>query len=360
MMGTPLDRTGNRGRQETMTSLQRVLATLGFKEPDRAPFFLLLTGHGAAWLGMEPRDYFDSPEAMAEAQVAMQAHFGHDCVYSFRYAAELVEACGGELVAYRDGPPNAGAPVIRSRADIPGFRLPAVPGNPVLEKTLATQRLLKARVGDRVPVIGVVISPFSLPVMQLGFEAYLDLMLEDPDLLACLLEKNAAFCAEWGNAQLAAGATVICYFDPVSSTSMIPPELFRVTGLPWAARMRQALKGPVVVHYASGDSLELIPSAAEIGMAAVGVGTREDLGELKKMADGRITIFGGLNGLAMRNWSAAEAERQVRSALRTAAAGGGFILADSHGEIPWLVSFEQLEQVARSVHRWGHYPLDGV
>jgi uroporphyrinogen decarboxylase len=27
-------------------------------------------------------------------------------------------------------------------------------------------------VGDSVPIIGVVISPFSLPVMQMGFDAY--------------------------------------------------------------------------------------------------------------------------------------------------------------------------------------------
>ena len=38
------------------------------------------------------------------------------------------------------------------------------------------------------------------------------------------------FCVDWSNAQLEAGATAICYFDPVSSVSMIPRELYLKTG----------------------------------------------------------------------------------------------------------------------------------
>lgn len=37
---------------QPMTSLQRVLTTLGHKEPDRVPLFLLLTMHGAKELGL--------------------------------------------------------------------------------------------------------------------------------------------------------------------------------------------------------------------------------------------------------------------------------------------------------------------
>jgi uroporphyrinogen decarboxylase len=36
----------------SVTSMQRVLTTLGHQEPDRVPFFLLLTMHGAKELGL--------------------------------------------------------------------------------------------------------------------------------------------------------------------------------------------------------------------------------------------------------------------------------------------------------------------
>ncbi len=35
-----------------MTSLERVVCTLGHQQPDRVPFFLLLTMHGAKELGL--------------------------------------------------------------------------------------------------------------------------------------------------------------------------------------------------------------------------------------------------------------------------------------------------------------------
>ncbi len=39
-------------QKETMSSMQRVLTTLGHKEPGRVPFFLLLSLHGARELGL--------------------------------------------------------------------------------------------------------------------------------------------------------------------------------------------------------------------------------------------------------------------------------------------------------------------
>ena len=76
------------------------------------------------------------------------------------------------------------------------------------------------------PIIAVAISPFSLPVMQMGFDRYLELMHEQPVRFQRLMQLNEDFTVEWANAQLAAGATAICYFDPVSSTTNIPRALY--------------------------------------------------------------------------------------------------------------------------------------
>ncbi len=45
-----------------ITSMERVLKSLSFQEPDRVPLFLLLTMHGAKELGMTIREYFSSAE----------------------------------------------------------------------------------------------------------------------------------------------------------------------------------------------------------------------------------------------------------------------------------------------------------
>jgi uroporphyrinogen decarboxylase len=84
--------------EANMTSMQRVLTTLGHKEPDRVPLFLLLTMHGAKELGLSIKDYFSRADYVAEGQLRLREKYGHDCLYSFFYARVEVEAWGGEVI----------------------------------------------------------------------------------------------------------------------------------------------------------------------------------------------------------------------------------------------------------------------
>ncbi len=340
-----------------MTSLQRVLTTLGHGEPDRVPLFLLLTMHGAKELGLSIRDYFAKAEHVAEGQLRLRAKFGHDCLYSFFYAPVEVEAWGGEVIYADDGPPNSGTPFLQSPDEIAFLAPPEIEKTPCLTKVLRATELLKARSGEECPIIGVVMSPFSLPVMQMGFDRYLDLILERPELFERLMEVNEAFCVAWANAQLKAGATAICYFDPVSSPTIIPRELYLQTGFPVAKRTLAGIRGPTATHLASGRALPILGDIAKTGTAVVGVSCLEDLAEVKAVCRGKLAVLGNLNAIEMRRWSTVEAETAVRRAIAQAGPGGGFILAENHGEIPWQVPDEVLFAIAEATRRWGVYPL---
>lgn len=71
-------------------------------------------------------------------------------------------------------------------------------------------------------------------------------------------------------------------------------------------------------------------------------------------------MVGNLDALAMRHWTPAEAEAQVKRAIAQAGAGGGFVLSDNHGEIPFLVEEEVIAAISAAVQKWGRYPLDWV
>ena len=340
----------------TMTSLQRVLTTLGQKEPDRVPLFLLLAMHGAKELDMSIQEYFSSGENVAEGQLRLQAKYEHDCFYPFFYAAIEVEAWGGDVIYSPDGPPNAGAPIIKKPTDILELKPPQIEDNAPLAKVLKSIEILKSK-GEEIPIVGVVMSPFSLPVMQMGFEAYLQLMHEHEDLFKHLMEINEKFIVSWANAQLEAGATAITYFDPVSSPSIVPRDLFLKTGFQVAKRTLGRINGPTAVHVASGRALSIIDDIAQLGTAIVGTSTLEDLAEVKTACGGRLTVLGNLNGIEMCRWTEQEAEAAVKSAIDKAGPGGGFILADNHGEIPFQVSDETLLTIAKTVRSYGQYPL---
>ena len=344
---------------DSLSSLQRVLTTLGHQEPDRVPLFLLLSMHGAKELGLSIKKYFSRPENVVEGQLRIRAKYKNDCIYTFFYAPVEVEAWGAEVIYVDDGPPNTGEPFIHQFSDINNLQPPDVGTCPPLVKVLEATAQLKAAVGDDAPLIGVAVAPFSLPVMQMGFEKYLDLM-QQPALFNHLMQVNQAFCVAWANAQLAAGATAICYFDPVASPTIIPPEMYQKTVFEINRQTLARINGPTATHFASGLSLPILDQVAQTGTAVVGVSVQENLTTLKAACRGKLTVLGNLNGIEMRRWSATEAEQKVKEAIAQAGPGGGFILSDNHGEIPWQVPEDTLLAISEAAHTWGHYPLDWV
>jgi uroporphyrinogen decarboxylase len=345
-------------RKETMNSMQRVVTALSHKEPDRVPFFLLVTMHGAKELRLSIKEYFSKAEHVAEGQIQLRKKYGHDCLIGFFYAPVEVEAWGGEVIYSDDGPPNSGEPLIRNAEMILKLKPPEVKKTPSLIKVLEAIRQMKVRSRDECPIIGVAVSPFSLPVMQMGFAPYLDLINERPELFKKLMQINSNFCVDWANAQIEAGATAICYFDPVSSPTILPREKFLETGFITAKEIIKKIKSPMAIHLASGRVLPIINEIIQTGAGIVGVSCLEDLAEIKSACRGKITILGNLNGIEMRRWNKETAENKVRTAIAQAGQGGGFILADNHGEIPWQVPDDVLTAISESVHKWGYYPLD--
>ncbi|MBI2395910.1 MAG: uroporphyrinogen decarboxylase family protein [Deltaproteobacteria bacterium] len=341
-----------------LTSAARVRRTLSGEEPDRVPWFLLVTLHGARELGLSIREYFSKPEHVVEGQLRMRARYRHDCLYGFFFAALEAQAFGSDVLWFDDGPPNAGRPVASSHEQILGLAPPRVADHRGLCDVLVALEGMKRAAAGEVPVIGVIMSPFSLPIMQLGFERYLDVLLEHREAFLHLMRVNEEFCVEWGNAQLAAGADVLVYFDPVASSTITPRALYVETGFEVARRTLARLKGPVATHFASGRCLGVLDDVLKTGTPAIGVGSLEDLAAVKAACAGRATVVGNLNGIEMRHWSDAEAEAAVRAAIAQGAPGGRFVLSDQHGEIPFQVPERVLMAVSDAVHRFGRYPIE--
>ena len=343
-----------------LSSAQRVQTALSHREPDRVPLILPTILQGARELGLSIRDYFSDAEAVAEGQVRLRDKYRHDALFGFFYASQEFEAFGGETVFSEDGPPNAGAPVILSPGDIDRLETPCIEESPALRRVLRVIELLRARIGDEAPVLGAIIGPFSLPVMQMGFEAYLVLMHEDQARFERLMRVNEEFAVRWAHAQLAAGASAISYSDPVASPTIVPRELYLRTGHPVACRTIARIHAPCAMGCASGRILPIIDDISRTGAIAVGASALEDLAAVKAACRGRLAVMGNLNAIEMRRWTLPLAEARVKEAIAKAGQGGGYVLTDNHGEIPWQVPDEILLAISEAVHRWGRYPLHWV
>ena len=337
---------------DQMTSAERIGAAMSFREPDRVPFFLPAHMHAARRLGLGIRECLETPRHVVAAQLLLLDWLGHDVVTGAPPAAFEVEPWGGTVDFDEAGPPVAGPPPIRPQ-DIARLQPPRLEGSARLLGALEAIATLRARVGNEVPVMGAVVSPFSLPVLQLGFEAYLEVMLERPLDFERLMAVNETFCLEWARAQVRAGATAMSYADPVASPTVVPLETAREKALAVARRVLPQVGVPFVFSFASGRALPLVDDLVGLGAMAVVVSAQEDLGEALERCRGRIGVVGNLNALAMCRWSIADAESAVVLALRAAGTGGGWILADNHGEIPFPVPDDVLSTIAETVRSRG-------
>lgn len=343
-----------------MTPMARVSTAMSQREPDRVPFFLFLTYHGALEQGMSLRQYFSRAEHVVAAQLRMREKYGHDCLNPFFYGSVEFQAFGGETLFFDESPPNAATPVIRKPEDILSLSPPAVGDCPALRTVLKTIEGLREKGGADIPIFGTVISPFSLPVMQMGFDKYLDLLYDRPELFQRLMAVNEAFSLSWAKAQLKAGANAIAYVDPLASPEMVPLSLYERTGYQSACRIIGALGEGCAMGFGSAPSLEVIEKAIAAGAAAIAAGCDEDIGVFKARVAGRAAVLGNLNGVAMCRWSEDEAVSQVKNVLRRAGKGGGLVLSDSAAELPLQVPEGTLRAISEAVRQWGRYPLDWV
>ena len=343
-----------------MTPLERTLTAMSGREPDRVPCFLTLNLHGAREMGMSIEEYFSKAANVAEGQTRLVEKYQHDCLIAAYYGSLDAEAWGGSTIFLPDGPPQCGRPVIASPMQIDRLQVPRVEDSASLMRAVETIARLKARFGDEYPIVGMVIAPPSLPILQLGFSGYLDLIADNPERWQHLLECNLEFAIAWSNAQLAAGATAIAYADPCSSTTVFSADHIRRHHLPLLRRYLAAVQGPVALALASGRSRDVFDDLASSGIAGLMVSTLEDLAELKQQAAGKLTLLGNLNGVTMRNWSQAEAEMQVKEAIRKAGRGGGFVLCDNHGELPWQIPDHVVHFLREATEKWGRYPLTWI
>jgi uroporphyrinogen decarboxylase len=309
--------------------------------------------YGAKECNMDIKEYFNDVDAVVDTQLMLQKKYHTDCLYTFSYASIETEAFGGDTIFYPQGPPNAGAPIIRSSKDIDTLASPDVASSEPLLRILRITQKLKAAVGDTIPIIGVVMSPFSIPVMQMGFESYLKLLHEDRPRFNRLMQCNKKFCIEWANAQLGAGATAICYFNPLASTDMIEKGLYLQTGYPIDCEVIKNIQGPTATHLASGRTQSILGELAQSGTYIVAVSGKDSLANIKKTS--QLTIMGNLCGISMSSWNKTETKQHVKAALELGMPGGRFILADNHGEIPWQVEEETLLTISECVADWGTY-----
>jgi uroporphyrinogen-III decarboxylase len=311
------------------TGMDRLRAVANGEVADRIPVFCNLIDQGAAELGMSLREYYSSGEHVAEGQLLMRAKWGYDCLWSLFYVGKEAEALGCRHIVYaEDGPPNVGEMVIRDYDAIGGLEVPDdIRGHPALAEALACTRLLKRESGGRYPVCAYITASLTLPVLLMGMQQWLELLLTGPmELRDELLAKCSAFFRQEAAAYREAGADIILYSDPFGSLDIVSRSIFEELAIPWMKRDLEHGGTDGVVYYCGGARLNAVIQRvlAETGIGTYYLSPFDDVAEAKRIvADGAV-VAGVVNDIRLVDWSREEIVTEVDRILDAGMPGGRF------------------------------------
>ncbi len=338
-----------------MNPLERFQKAATFQEPDKVPLFLLLTMQGAKELNMSAVEYFSKGENVAKGQMILQEKYKNDVLYPFFYAAKEYEAFGGESMPKMYGPPESGRPIFQSAEDLLTAELPDS-NHPVFSELYKAHKILVEEKGDQIPILNDVIAPLSLPVMLLGFETWIETMVDKPEIATDVVNFLVDFTIDLSNRYLEEGASAIAFFNPVSSKNILKPEEYRKFSLEADKKFYKFVKGAAVFALAGGEITSLLPTfTKEIGIHGAVISSKDDLAAIKKQYGRNLILVGNLDNIAMTHWDIDTAEREVKRCIEAAAEGGGYILCDHHGDIPSSVPEEVIHAISTARDKWGVY-----
>jgi uroporphyrinogen decarboxylase len=313
-----------------VNALARLHAAMEGTPADRIPVFCNLLDQGARLLGIGPREYYASGEHVAEAQLRMREKYGYDNLWGLFYVGREAEFFGcREMVYAEDGPPSVGHMVIRTVEDVPRLEPPAdVLSHPAFEQPRKCFDILRREAGGRFPICAYVTATMTLPVLLMGMERWLPLLLTGPRTLRDeLLAKCHDFFVSQVRACRAAGADVIVYSNPFGSTDLVPMSFFREQSLPWIERDIEAAGRAGLVYYGGAARVNpVIETVLErTRVEAFYLSPLDDVAEGRARIAGRALCCAALNDIPMIDWAPAQVEQEVKRLVEAGKPGGRFL-----------------------------------
>jgi uroporphyrinogen decarboxylase len=215
-----------------MSSLERCLAVLDGKVPDRVPVIPQTFMFAAETAGFVIGDIASNGMKMAESHRISQGKYGYDgCVIDIDDAS-LAEACGAKVIFDNPDEPalvDEHHPLVTDLRQVPDLKIPDPRKDGRLPAWLeATERLVSA-IGDHVFVMGRSDQgPFDLLCLLRGTEnLMMELITEDPQVIWNALDWCREASLAFAKAQKDAGAHATSIGDSYAGPNLIHPDMYR-------------------------------------------------------------------------------------------------------------------------------------
>lgn len=267
--------------------------TMAMQEVGHVPVMPTISGFAARQSGVPFSKLIYDVDAMTKAQIEAQRMTGIDAIYGYFDALIIPQAFGCGLNF--SGPIPAAEPIpINSVAEIEAMGVPDVRRDFRFPLTLqVVDRLVKLE-GRDAPIVAGMEGPFTTCGRIYGVQNLMRATIKNKPLLEKLLEKVGSVVIDFARAAAEHGADCLFMPDPVSSSTMISPKMYREFALPWVQRVVQALDIPVILHIC-GNTEPILDLMAETGANVLSLDQCMDMGKARQTIAGRCGIGGNLS-----------------------------------------------------------------
>lgn len=318
---------------EEMNSIERTLATLAFRKPDRVPVDLHNFMMTAWFVGAENSpDFYRDGEALAEGQIAAWRRFGHDVLLVENGTAALAEACGVQVEYMGESAPVAKKPAIGSLDEVDNLVIPDPYKDPLLSEMLKATRIVVEEIGNQAFIMGRADQgPFSLACEIRGMSEFLmDIALgEQPDKVHQLLDFCRQVTERYAFAQIEQGAHATSIGDSPSGPDVISPKYYRKFAYPYVQQLAASLKKKdiILAYHICGNATPIMEEMVSSGAAIIEIDQKSDQKAVKEIAKGRATLLGPVDPSGvMANGTPELVAEKCNQALENLSPGNGFIL----------------------------------
>jgi len=338
-----------------MTPLEILIASITGQPAPRVPVFCNFLDYGPKELNMSPKEYFSRGEYMAEGQLKLLKRYGHDNAWSMSYVGIEAEILGCQEILFpKKGAPNVKDFVIKNWDDIANLEIPSdITQSPHWQTTADCLAILSDEIGSSNPICGYASSSNTLPILLMGMEKWMELVLSGPaDIRDELMRKCSDFCQQEIKALRQGGAHVILYATSFGSPYFIPKKMISDWAMPW---MQQDLKegGGGIVYYCGGaPMLAAVDQAIEqLGVGVYYISPLDDLSKAKDIINTRAVTCGVIDDIKMIRWTPEQTRAEVERLIEIGKPGGHFLFGSSL--MPLELPEENIQAMIQAAFEFG-------
>ncbi|MBN2477156.1 MAG: hypothetical protein JXB62_21290 [Pirellulales bacterium] len=343
-----------------MDSLQRVIAALERRQPDRVPLFECVIDARVIDALLPGRDYFAFNDWIGLDNVGQnRSSWSRENVEFIDEAKGLFRDKWGVIRAF--GPESTPVPVegpIKRPEDLKTYQ----PPDPGADDALGHLPEVIDRYQGRKAISVICRDAFFNPAFLRGTSQFLMDMIERPKFVHELIEVALGYDIPAMVRMVQAGADVVVFGDDYAdkNATLMSPRHFRQFILPGLKRCVDAAHdaGAYVVKHTDGNIMGIIEMIIDTGIDALNPLEPQagmDIGLIKQKYGDRIALVGNIDcGYLLSQAPVEEVRRVTRETIKTAAPGGGYMLSSSNS-IHSSVKPENFLAMVETLRQYGEY-----